>query len=116
MNAKDQANAVFEEFRRDAVRGAAKIANGMRGEVKAPFNCAEYKVVCDKGQVTCYIDGKKVAKVAFIAALAAAIQADQDRFFGAQREPDEFDAYADVPYNEDGINADGQNVFCPGPY
>lgn len=26
------------------------------------------------------------------------------------------DDYAGVPYNEDGIDANDQNVFCPGPY
>lgn len=28
----------------------------------------------------------------------------------------EDDDYAGVPYNEDGVDANGQNVFCPGPY
>lgn len=77
MNAAQQAEAVFEEFRSDAARDSARAATGFRGEVKAPFNGGiEYKVVCAKGQVTCYVDSKKVAKAAFIASLTEALEAE----------------------------------------
>lgn len=75
------------------------------------INCATAEEVNEARELVASLESKGYSRE-FIAKAKADLAVVEGHNLPFASCPDE----VDPPYNEDGIDANGQNVFCPGPY